>query len=72
MSDTDRVFALIAVAVVLTITVGLWLTNLLWYENSANSRAAALGSAAATLGWELSNAQQLRQLWRYSPRSFAP
>ena len=29
MSDTDRVFALIAVAVVLTITVGLWLTNLL-------------------------------------------
>ena len=29
MSHTDRVFALIAVAVVLTITVGLWLTNLL-------------------------------------------
>jgi hypothetical protein len=29
MSDMDRVFALIAVAVVLAITVGLWLTNLL-------------------------------------------
>ena len=29
MSHTDRVFTLIAVAVVLTITVGLWLTNLL-------------------------------------------
>jgi hypothetical protein len=29
MSDTDRVFSLIAVAVVLAITVGLWLTNLL-------------------------------------------
>jgi len=29
MSHTDWVFALIAVAVVLTITVGLWLTNLL-------------------------------------------
>ena len=29
MSDTDRVFTLIAVAVVLAMTVGLWLTNLL-------------------------------------------
>ena len=29
MSHTDRVFALIAVAVVLAFTVGLWLTNLL-------------------------------------------
>ena len=29
MSDTDRVFTLIAVAVVLAITVGLWMTNLL-------------------------------------------
>jgi hypothetical protein len=29
LSDTDRVFALIAVAVVLAVTVGLWLTNLL-------------------------------------------
>ena len=29
MSHTDRVFALIAVAVVLTMTIGLWLTNLL-------------------------------------------
>jgi hypothetical protein len=27
MSHIDRVFALIAVAVVLAITVGLWLTN---------------------------------------------
>jgi hypothetical protein len=29
MSHMDRVFALIAVAVVLAMTVGLWLTNLL-------------------------------------------
>jgi len=29
MSDTDRVFALIAVAVVVAFTAGLWLTNLL-------------------------------------------
>ena len=29
MSHTDRVFTLIAVAVVLAMTVGLWLTNLL-------------------------------------------
>ena len=29
MSHTDRVFALIAVAVVVAVTVGLWLTNLL-------------------------------------------
>ena len=29
MSHTDRVFALIPVTVVLAITVGLWLTNLL-------------------------------------------
>jgi hypothetical protein len=29
MSHTDRVFALIAVAVVLAFTVGLWMTNLL-------------------------------------------
>jgi hypothetical protein len=29
MSHMDRVFALIAVAVVLAFTVGLWLTNLL-------------------------------------------
>ena len=29
MSHTDRVFALIAVVVVVAVTVGLWLTNLL-------------------------------------------
>ena len=29
ISQTDRVFALIAVAVVLAVTVGLWLGNLL-------------------------------------------
>jgi hypothetical protein len=29
MSHTDRVFALIAFAVVVAITVGLWLSNLL-------------------------------------------
>jgi hypothetical protein len=29
MPQTDRVFALIAVAVVIVMTVGLWLTNLL-------------------------------------------
>ena len=29
MSDTDRVFALIAAVVVVAFTVGLWMTNLL-------------------------------------------
>jgi hypothetical protein len=29
MSHTDRVFAVIAVVVVVAVTVGLWLTNLL-------------------------------------------
>jgi len=56
MSDTDRVFALIAAVVVVAFTVGLWMTNLLWVRQlrkkpcggpKLGRRACALASVAA-------------------------